>query len=332
MRCPVTSSAPALFSPLTSPTASPQPQMLEGRERRRTSSLAGALTGLAGSKIDAFVTAAFVGDLAQVKREVNGPDIDRVSPLEGRTALQAAAESGHADIAAFLLGAGANPDQQDSRSWTPLHHAACRGHLEVTRVLLENGASAAARAAREGLPRNSVCARWLRFMTDAFCGPTPRHCAADPAVRALLLEYERRQLPARLLCRTPIPLRHWRRECVVPNHTSLPRPRLARAACDGPPPGILSLEHVCGPWSTRVCGPWSTRVWSRRESRRTLDTTRSLMEPRPRRLRLRAEENDDPHFGCSTCTLLWWRLRRCGDPSLASRVRRERHAARVATG
>ena len=199
--------------------------MLDGRERRRTSSLAGALTGLAGSKVDAFVTAAFVGDLAQVKRDVSGADIDRVSPLEGRTALQAAAESGHADVCAFLLGAGANPDQQDERSRTPLHHAACRGHLEVTRVLLEHGASAAARAARESLPRNSVCARWLHFLTDVFCGPTPRHCAADPAVRALLVEYERRQLCKRLLCcSTPIPLRHWRRECVsihtVPSHTS----------------------------------------------------------------------------------------------------------------
>eukprot|EP00966_Prymnesium_polylepis_P301507 6966203-Prymnesium_polylepis.1 len=162
---------------------------LDSRECNRSrSSLSGAIAGLAGSKLDSFVTAAFVGDLTQVKRDVDSvlATIDQVSTIEGRTALQAAAESGHADVCAFLLSQGANPNQQDHQSWTPLHHAACRGHLEAVRALLENGASAAARASRVG-PRNSVSARWMRFVTDALCGPTPRDTTADAVVRALLL-------------------------------------------------------------------------------------------------------------------------------------------------
>ncbi|KAL1510959.1 hypothetical protein AB1Y20_005785 [Prymnesium parvum] len=198
---------------------------------------------LVGGRIDAFVTAAYVGDLNQLKREADviGLNIDEVSALEGRTALQGAAECGHAEVCSFLLLAGANPNQQDARCWTPLHHAACRGHLEATRVLLQHGAIASARASRGGR-RNSVCARWSLFVADALCGPTPRDCAADPAVRALLRTYERRQLCRRLLCcDTPLPTRHWRRH-----------------------------------------------------------------------LRLRAEENDEPHYGCSSFTRLWLRLRRLG--------------------
>eukprot|EP00966_Prymnesium_polylepis_P166963 3859417-Prymnesium_polylepis.1 len=40
-----------------------------------------------------------------------------------------------------------------------------------------------------------------------------------------------------------------------------------------------------------------------------------------RDLRLRTEENDDPHFGCSTIVLLWLRIRRC--VSCASRRQRQ---------
>ena len=167
---------------------------------------------------------------------------------------------------------------------TPLHHAACRGHLEVTRVLLEHGASAAARAAREGLPRNSVCARWLRFLTDAFCGPTPRHCAADPAVRALLVEYERRQLCKRLLCcSTPIPLRHWRRECVsihtIPSHTSrgLQRTRVFQPVAARPHRRETCETAVPWPPSTGRCAVFPRTAGCACARRRT--TTRTLAAP-----------------------------------------------------
>lgn len=181
---------------------------------RRSRSLSASFARLAGSKIDAFVTAAFVGDLAQIKRDVDEilPNIDLVSALEGRTALQAAAESGHAETCEFLLRMGAKPNQQDGRNWTPLHHAASRGHLDTIRVLLENGASACARASSIG-SANSVFARWLKFFADALFGPTPRHCSSDPTVRALLLRYERKQVCSKLLCcNTPLPLRNWRHE------------------------------------------------------------------------------------------------------------------------
>jgi ankyrin repeat protein len=43
-------------------------------------------------------------------------------------------------MARVLLTAGANPDQKDLRSWTPLHIAGGRGNLQMISVLLEHGA------------------------------------------------------------------------------------------------------------------------------------------------------------------------------------------------
>lgn len=175
-------------------------------------------SALIGSRIDAFVALAGLGDIEQMKQELLLlEDADGISPLEQRSALQAAANAGHADVCTFLLASGADPNQQDEKSWTPLHHAACRGHLTVVRVLLESGAIASARAARE-ISDSAPCAtRWLQFLGNFFCGPTPRHLARDSSVRDLLFEFEARQLCGRLVrCDTPRPVRRWRHELRLP--------------------------------------------------------------------------------------------------------------------
>eukprot|EP00326_Haptolina_ericina_P019256 CAMPEP_0181177812 /NCGR_PEP_ID=MMETSP1096-20121128/5372_1 /TAXON_ID=156174 ORGANISM="Chrysochromulina ericina, Strain CCMP281" /NCGR_SAMPLE_ID=MMETSP1096 /ASSEMBLY_ACC=CAM_ASM_000453 /LENGTH=269 /DNA_ID=CAMNT_0023266011 /DNA_START=35 /DNA_END=844 /DNA_ORIENTATION=+ len=186
------------IEPGSTPRCTPKEVVLT--DRRRT---------LAGTEMDSFVTAAFVGDLSQIKRELETlqSKVDAISPLEA--ALQAAAESGHTDVCDYLLTIHANPNQQDSRCWTPLHHAASRGHLGVARVLLEHGAFAMARASREVHTKTAV-SRWLLFCQNVLCGPTPRQCAANSALRDLLREHERRQWWA--CCCRPLPLRNWRRE------------------------------------------------------------------------------------------------------------------------
>jgi hypothetical protein len=73
-----------------------------------------------------------------------GADVRARTGEERRTALHAAAEAGHADLAAVLLDAGAAIDARDGSGRTALWRAAGRGHLEVVRLLLLRGADAEA--------------------------------------------------------------------------------------------------------------------------------------------------------------------------------------------
>jgi uncharacterized protein len=54
--------------------------------------------------------------------------------------LHAAASSGHTEVARLLLDAGADVNAMQSGEWTPLHAAAQRGHLEMVALLLARGA------------------------------------------------------------------------------------------------------------------------------------------------------------------------------------------------
>jgi len=63
------------------------------------------------------------------------------------TSLFGAAYVGDAVEVRRLMAEGANPDQADSRGWTPLMIAAAEGHSEVVRVLLEEDADPNARNA-----------------------------------------------------------------------------------------------------------------------------------------------------------------------------------------
>ena len=50
---------------------------------------------------------------------------------EGATAIHDAARCGHVPVLDCLLEAGADPDEVDHSSWTPLHLAAGRGLVDV---------------------------------------------------------------------------------------------------------------------------------------------------------------------------------------------------------
>ncbi|MBT9447030.1 MAG: ankyrin repeat domain-containing protein [Hyphomonadaceae bacterium] len=58
----------------------------------------------------------------------------------GDAALNLAAENGHADIVAALLGAGADVENLGGADKTPIMNAAFAGHVNIVRVLLANGA------------------------------------------------------------------------------------------------------------------------------------------------------------------------------------------------
>ena len=221
--CPMSAVLVAVLGPIAKMSESAKAAAAAAVSIRRTLDEAAGLdvrvsttsASLSGGLIDMLVGAAFVGDLSDVERAVGMAEssfnLDERSPLEcNRSALQAAAEGGRAAVARFLLLAGASPDLQDARCWTPLHHAAMRGHLETCEVLLAHGASAGARAMFTSVEVPRFCvSRYARFLLQLCCGPTPRAFAADPRVRQLLLKYEIAQL---VRLRTPRPLASWRHE------------------------------------------------------------------------------------------------------------------------
>jgi ankyrin repeat protein len=91
--------------------------------------------------------AAWVGQLETARYLLSiKADVDSISmdPLRNQP-LHAAATAGHAAIAALLLGAGADPNAEQSGQWTALHAAAEKGHAPVVRLLLERGAVPARR-------------------------------------------------------------------------------------------------------------------------------------------------------------------------------------------
>ncbi|MCP2936498.1 ankyrin repeat domain-containing protein, partial [Salmonella enterica subsp. enterica serovar Typhimurium] len=54
--------------------------------------------------------------------------------------LMRATVYGHADVAATLLAAGADPRARQAEGWTPLHYAAAALHPEVVAMLVMHGA------------------------------------------------------------------------------------------------------------------------------------------------------------------------------------------------
>lgn len=90
---------------------------------------------------DQLVRSAKDGDAIAVGRLLeHGAAVD--APDTGaRTALDVAAERGHADVVRLLVGAGADPEQRAGEygESTPLCSAAIRGHTAVVEALLDAG-------------------------------------------------------------------------------------------------------------------------------------------------------------------------------------------------
>ena len=97
--------------------------------------------------------AAWCGDLAEVRRLIEGgADVNWRDSI-GETALFGAAASGYVDVVRVLLDAGADLNiAEQSIGYTPLHWAASHGNLETIRVLVEAGADPTAADHRGRLP------------------------------------------------------------------------------------------------------------------------------------------------------------------------------------
>jgi hypothetical protein len=101
---------------------------------------------------DPFCLAAYLGEKAAVEQflrqgtNVNHQPLDtggrtrdgKPAPMPGPTALQAAAEGGHAELVRHLLKAGAKVDPVGYRS--TLHCAVNSGNIEVINLILDAGA------------------------------------------------------------------------------------------------------------------------------------------------------------------------------------------------
>jgi ankyrin repeat protein len=97
--------------------------------------------------------AAWCGDLAEVKRLIEGgADVNWRDSI-GETALFGAAAWGHVEVVRYLLDAGADFNiSEQSIGYTPLHWAASHGNLETLRVLVDAGADPTAADHQGRLP------------------------------------------------------------------------------------------------------------------------------------------------------------------------------------
>jgi ankyrin repeat protein len=128
------------------------------------------------------------GDLAKVKallkshaEWLNSPDQNQKTPLH------LALESGHIDMARYLIEQGADINLKDKDKATPLYNAAYLGNLEILDLLLKKGAS----SINEG----------------NFRGQTPLHFACEkghPEVATLLLDAGANIEAKDMLGRTPL--------------------------------------------------------------------------------------------------------------------------------
>lgn len=102
--------------------------------------LGGGEGGASGGDIWAALQA---GDAAAVRAALEaGADANAVSP-DGAAALLVASLNGNPDVAAALLGAGADVNAANQGNGaTALHAAAFLGHADVVRLLLDHGADA----------------------------------------------------------------------------------------------------------------------------------------------------------------------------------------------
>jgi RNA polymerase sigma factor (sigma-70 family) len=119
----------------------PRPSLARASEDWTAEEAASASIGYAGHAT-ALIRAAETGrvELARVLIGAGAPVDDRCGCAGGETPLWAASVAGKADMVAFLLDEGADPNTSAFRGATPLHAAIQRGRHDVVRLLLAAGA------------------------------------------------------------------------------------------------------------------------------------------------------------------------------------------------
>ncbi len=131
--------------------------------------------------------AARVGDLASARLLVAaGADVNDQPPY-GTSATVVAAHSGYADVAAFLLQQGADPNAADA-GYTALHAAILHKDAGLARALLDHGADPAA-PVRSSTPVRRDAVDF--YLHPSYVGATPFWLAARfnaPDIMRLLLE------------------------------------------------------------------------------------------------------------------------------------------------
>lgn len=158
--------------------------------RRRISTELGGYDAAAAREIDKggytpLLFAAQQGSLESVTLLLAaGADVHDTAP-DGTRALVVAAHSGHAEVAAFLLENGADPNAA-AAGYTALHAAILRGEVDFVKALLARGADPNARLAKATPARRNSADYALEF---DLVGATPFWLAAyylEPAIMRLL--------------------------------------------------------------------------------------------------------------------------------------------------
>ena len=81
------------------------------------------------------------GDIDMVKQLLDaGADVNAKDDLTGMTPLLDAVSSGKKEVAALLIGKGADVNGKIAMGFTSLHNAAGSGRYEIVELLIEKGA------------------------------------------------------------------------------------------------------------------------------------------------------------------------------------------------
>jgi serine/threonine-protein phosphatase 6 regulatory ankyrin repeat subunit B len=93
-----------------------------------------------GNPPASLLESAKVGNVQQVRSNLNAGADANMADSSGSTALHLAAWEGHAEVTKLLVEARANVNVKNNNGFTPLHFAADQGYVAIVKLLLKNGA------------------------------------------------------------------------------------------------------------------------------------------------------------------------------------------------